>query len=318
MAAAAVRFAIALSQFRFADFARVQVNKHLSRRVPTLQTILDEEALVKSDEPLDPVQFDDHVRLLMRVHSQTPEWDAEVLFESMVHIIEQQRSSPEKRTLTCDQATAFVFLETKWRLDSESATTVASLLNCAGTASADSTCTVLPKLAAKCPAQSAEDLLALRQEIFEAYVPAHAAGSEVASEGAHSQDDEEEEAVEDVDDKEEQQAVEDDGDVASEASVEEQVEEEPEEQEAPKEQPAMYYEACKAGRKVHEVHTDKAHKCAKPKQALSCPGSSSAGLYCYDEDRHARCCCRESDLNIKNKIGGQRVKKGTAKCASIY
>eukprot|EP00928_Gymnodinium_smaydae_P071127 TRINITY_DN547_c0_g1_i1.p1 TRINITY_DN547_c0_g1~~TRINITY_DN547_c0_g1_i1.p1 ORF type:complete len:917 (+),score=251.81 TRINITY_DN547_c0_g1_i1:61-2751(+) len=191
MAASAISFAMFLTQLRVADFARVK--QHASLSAPDMQTILKEEAIVKGNDPLDPVHFDDHIRLMMRTHSHTSDWDAEILVDMMVSIINLERSSPEKRTLTCAQATDFLFLQTKWRIDDEwnaarargvndLASAVAPLVACASDASYDSTCTALATLAAKCPQQSVDDLLSARQEIFRGYIPAIPSGNDYTPE----------------------------------------------------------------------------------------------------------------------------------------
>eukprot|EP00928_Gymnodinium_smaydae_P006967 TRINITY_DN1248_c0_g1_i3.p1 TRINITY_DN1248_c0_g1~~TRINITY_DN1248_c0_g1_i3.p1 ORF type:complete len:374 (+),score=103.57 TRINITY_DN1248_c0_g1_i3:63-1184(+) len=370
MLASAVGVATFLAQLPVADFARVKV--HGTSSAPDLETVMQEEALVKGNEPLDPEQFDDHVRLLMRAHSWTSEWDAEVLMDSMVNIIEVKRSSPDKRTLTCEQATNFLFLQTKWRIDDElaaalergdakPASAVAPLVACAGDSSSDSTCTALTTLAAKCPQHSFDDLLAMRIEMFGGYADSSVAGSDVDSESEHGVELEADAAsvvpdnvVEDVEVSEashggsakadeesvveEVEGADDDEKAENEDTVEAEEEtvaeeaapaeetsavEEPEavaEQQAPvrEQEPATpnYYEPCKVNYKVHELHKDKANKCNHAIKAGTCP--EAANMYCYASNLAGRCCCGENDLQIKNKIGGQRVKKGTAKCANVY
>lgn len=306
-----------LAQLDFATAVRV---KRVDLAGVELQAVLDEERRIKGDEEFDVIHYDDAVRQFMRDHPHYLASDAEPLLSMMEPMIEGQRSSPDRRTVTCDQATLFLWVATKWRIDAEWVAAsangdaddaedremvVASLVHCVGDFRLDSTCAAaFAAISAKCPKLSPETLLDERKAIFHEYDPSkHEAAEDASETNAEVTND----------------AVDDEEDVDSEDN--ENIEKPSETEVVASDVSAApsFYDPCDADKKVHEVHTDKKHKCsAVPEKPGTCP--SGANQYCYHgsmRQAKRRCCCREADLSVKSYMG-RKVKKGHAKCASVF
>eukprot|EP00928_Gymnodinium_smaydae_P042234 TRINITY_DN28466_c0_g3_i1.p1 TRINITY_DN28466_c0_g3~~TRINITY_DN28466_c0_g3_i1.p1 ORF type:complete len:329 (-),score=83.91 TRINITY_DN28466_c0_g3_i1:68-952(-) len=264
------------------------------------EAVVQEEAIVSGDSPVNPDDAADVVRNLMKQHSASDPAELSQMVEAVEAMVNLPRSSEEKRMLTCDKGTLYLWVITKWRLEAASSSKERyRLLACEGEEADDKTCTALDVIAEKCPERaSAEELREERASIFDANMV------DKDVEQWHEADQQELVVDHDFDGVEAQEEFPD-------ADKERDAEAAP-----PR---PSYYQPCGNGKRVHVVKRDVSeNKCLpRPRDSprAACPNEMTT--FCYHEDLSARCCCSSAGIKASEVKMRLKTKKfGTAQCAS--
>eukprot|EP00928_Gymnodinium_smaydae_P074261 TRINITY_DN57328_c0_g1_i1.p1 TRINITY_DN57328_c0_g1~~TRINITY_DN57328_c0_g1_i1.p1 ORF type:complete len:325 (-),score=97.58 TRINITY_DN57328_c0_g1_i1:72-974(-) len=289
---AIMKLACAAAAFaQFGNAGRVRMIE-IAEAAHDFEAVLEEEKVVNGDDPIDADDAADVMRNLMKKHSGG---DVTNLVEALESMINLPRSSAEKKMLTCEKGTLYLWVLTKWRLEAASTTERHALFACEGDEAQDKVCTALDVIAEKCPERAnAEELREERASIFEDYL----IDDDVAQWHRASQEtDSDEEEAEAAEEEEEEVPV----------------------AEAPPQATPSYHQPCTDGKRVHvlKAGNSQENKCMpRPTGSAkaSCPVSFTT--FCYHEDLSARCCCPPNDIKASDRKMGLKTKKyGTAKCS---